>query len=630
MRRLITVIAVVAGLAVMTFAGVRSLSVRQTSTPQYAYAPASYGELLVTVTGHGTVEAATTVSVNAQEPGTITSVPVQVGNRVSQGQVLAYASDTQGTLKSSLLSAQAQLKADQVSLQQLAQPTPPSAVQVQAAKQRIQVDEDNIRNYPDQIAIQQQRIVADRKKVQTDQQNIGDLTVTSPVVGLLSTVSVSSGQQINQGATLFQVMQPSSIDVTTSVPEIALPSVYVGEGVQVWTQDQGTMQAAISSIGLTSNGSSSQGALFPVTLTIENPPSGLRSGMEATANFLQNYLTEPGTVAFADVQTVTAQVSGTVTSVTFAPGQAVKPGDTVLTLSNPSLQTQLTQDQTQLSSDEAQLGSDKTQLISYEAQLSSDQASLNSLLHPTPPSAGQIASLKARLSVDQMAVQQARQALAALNITSPITGILTAVNAKPGMSTTSGGGSSTSPVGTSSALFALENPSTLQVQVPINELSIAQVKAGQPAQVTSNALPGTVFNGTVAVIAPAGVNSQGVATFNVTISVDKPGALRAGMSAKVSILVAQVKHALLVPVEAVQGSGDQASVQLRTKHGVAQTDVTVGLTNNVSAQVLSGLKPGQQVVTASVASQTPQNALSGWLQNANGGGNSGGGGQGGN
>lgn len=568
MRRVVTIVLVVVVVAVAGFFGVRAIRAGQKSkAPSYAVATAYNGPLLVNVTGSGTVQAATSVNVNAQEPGTVTSVPVQVGSQVKTGQVLAYVSDTQGTLASSLLSARAQLASDEASLQQLQSPTPPSATQIKADKQRVQVDQQNIA---------------------TIQQEMQELTVTAPTSGLISAVDVSAGQSVAQGAALYTVVQPDSIEVETSVPEIDLPNIYVGEGVQVWTQDQGTLNAAISAIGVSSSGSSRQGALFPVTLTIENPPSGMRAGMNATANFTQAYLTEAGTVAFADTQAVTAQVSGTVTSVGIQVGQSVQSGATVVTLSNPSLATQLASDQ---------------------AQLLSDQASLTALQNPTPPSSGQVSALEAKISVDEASVQRAEQALSNLDITSPIAGIVTAVNLQAGDTVAQGAGvtsanSSSTTTSASTSPFAVEAPSSLQVVVPISEVSIAQVKAGQRVIVTSDALPGDTFFGNVALISPSGTNSSGVANFNVIVSVPKPGGLLAGMSASVSVNVAFVRSALLVPVEAVSGAGQAATVELVKNGKITVQRVAAGLSNDVAIQILSGLKTGDKVVTASVSSST--------------------------
>ncbi len=386
--------------------------------------PAATGQdlgIAVARVGQGTLSAQQQVSgtvgyqgsytIEDQLPGVYTDLPV-AGQVIRSGEALYSVGTGSSATEAALLSAEAQFAADQASLQEALNPTAASRPALEADEQRVAADQQNIANTPEEIALQQARITADQQKIATDQQNIKHLSVTSPVAGTISSVAVSSGQQVGMGATLFQVVQPDSIEVQTSVPEIDLPNIYVGEGVQVWTQDQGTMNAAVSAIGVTSNGSNRQGALFPVTLTVENPPSGMRAGMQATVNFTQAYLTEAGIVAFADTRTVTAQVSGMVTGVAAQAGQSVQAGQSLITLSNPGFETQLTQDETALTSDEAQLATLQAQVTSSKAQLSSDQASLDALQHPTPPSSDQVAALRARVAADEASVQQAQANLA--------------------------------------------------------------------------------------------------------------------------------------------------------------------------------------------------------------------------
>ncbi len=563
MRRFGTVVVIVLVIALVGFFGLRlARGSGKAAAPQVAYAAAHYGNLFVNVTGNGTVQAATSLNVSAQQNGTITSVPVHLGEQVSNGQLLATVSDN-GSLQTQLLQAQAQLTSDEASLTSLVSPTPPTAAQISA---------------------QQEKVQADTQRIASDQQAIQNLTVTAPFSGVIATMNVSQGQSVGAGTSLFEIVNPSDVEIDASFPSINLQNAFVGEGAQATVAGIGTLNTTVKSIGLISDGSGKTGPLYPVTLSVQSPPGGLRAGMPVTVSIPNAYTYAQGTIAFPQTENITAQTSGTVASIDQALGSSVSNGATVLTISAPSLTTQLTSD---------------------ESALSSDENTLSQLQHPTPPSQSQVTSDKARIAVDRQSVANAQQALSQLNVTSPISGILTAVNAQVGESTSSAGSSSSSSsTSVSSALFAVENPNTLQVAVPIDELSIAQVKVGQRAIVTANALPGQEFPGTVAVIAPAGVNSSGVANFSVTISVANPGKLLAGMSANVSIQVAQVQHALLIPVEAVTGSGTHAIVRVHTSKGDRLQQVSVGLSNDVSAQVLSGLSAGQQVVTATVSSST--------------------------
>ncbi|MDA8347066.1 MAG: HlyD family efflux transporter periplasmic adaptor subunit [Thermaerobacter sp.] len=87
------------------------------------------------VSGSGVVQAASAIGVAASETGTVRPVAVAVGSSVKAGQVLANVTD-QGALEGNLLTAEAQLAADEASLSALT----PSPAQIKAQEQSVQAD----------------------------------------------------------------------------------------------------------------------------------------------------------------------------------------------------------------------------------------------------------------------------------------------------------------------------------------------------------------------------------------------------------------------------------------------------------------------------------------------------------
>ncbi|MDA8347067.1 MAG: hypothetical protein M0Z66_16635 [Thermaerobacter sp.] len=70
------------------------------------------------------------------------------------------------------------------------------------------------------------------------------------------------------------------------------------------------------------------------------------------------------------------------------------------------------------------------------------------------------------------------------------------------------------------------------------------------------------------------------------------------MSANAVIDIARLHHVLLIPVESLAGYGRKTTVQVLS-HGLPVVrHVTVGLSNDLEAQITSGLKPGTRVITA--------------------------------
>ena len=81
------------------------------------------------------------------------------------------------------------------------------------------------------------------------------------------------------------------------------------------------------------------------------------------------------------------------------------------------------------------------------------------------------------------------------------------------------------------------------------------------------------------------------------------GTLLPGMTTQVFFIVEAVRDVLTVPLSAVSfGTGVQSTtVQVVDEAGkVVTRDIELGMVNRITAQVLSGLSPGEQVITGTL------------------------------
>jgi HlyD family secretion protein len=156
----------------------------------------------------------------------------------------------------------------------------------------------------------------------------------------------------------------------------------------------------------------------------------------------------------------------------------------------------------------------------------------------------------------RVAEAQVRQAGAALNVAdqelkytvirSPIEGIVVARNVEVGQ--------------TVAASFATPNLflialdlTKMQVNTNVSESDIGGMAEGQDAVFTVDAYPGESFTGTIRQVRLAPINIQNVVTYNVVVGVDnKDLRLKPGMTANVSIVVAQKDQTLKVPTAALR------------------------------------------------------------------------------
>jgi HlyD family secretion protein len=150
-----------------------------------------------------------------------------------------------------------------------------------------------------------------------------------------------------------------------------------------------------------------------------------------------------------------------------------------------------------------------------------------------------------------------------------------------------------------------------EVDVDINEVDITQVHLGAPVTITVDAVPNTSYSGIVTAIAPASTDAfstdgtttttsttSSISKFAVAVSFNKTDSrLRPGMTADVSIQSAHASNAVLIPLEAIAFTGNTGTVQVLDAAGHAQPhSITLGMRNDVEAEVTHGLKPGQSVV----------------------------------
>lgn len=176
------------------------------------------------------------------------------------------------------------------------------------------------------------------------------------------------------------------------------------------------------------------------------------------------------------------------------------------------------------------------------------------------------------------------------------------------------GSSSSSGSGTSSSPLSLIEDGALCVQLTVNEVDLPSLKLGQRADITVDAFEDLTLTGKVIEIAKTGTSSSGVVTFEVWLSIDVPDArLRESMTAAGTIVTQVVDDAVMVASGAVDSDtqGDYVMVMKSGATTPTRVDVTTGVTNDTSTQILSGLAEGDLVVTSSSDSSTSGSSGSG-------------------
>jgi macrolide-specific efflux system membrane fusion protein len=180
----------------------------------------------------------------------------------------------------------------------------------------------------------------------------------------------------------------------------------------------------------------------------------------------------------------------------------------------------------------------------------------------------------------------------------------------------SGSGSS----GSTQAFAVLSDLSSMKLVAALSESEIHQVKVGQIATVTVEALEGRKLAAHVSEVATLSTSSSGVVSYDVTFTLDQmDAALKPGMSGTAEVVVKQ-EQGLSVPSSAI--SGGSVTV-LRGGHET-RLPVSTGLAGNSSTIVLSGLRAGETVLLPQATSGSGASNLSSLLRSRLGGGGGGG------
>jgi len=196
-----------------------------------------------------------------------------------------------------------------------------------------------------------------------------------------------------------------------------------------------------------------------------------------------------------------------------------------------------------------------------------------------------------------------------------------------------------------STLMTLADMSVITAEVKVDETDIVNVRLGQPAEVTIDAIPKKTFRAVVteignnAIVRSTGVStsqqtsaSQEAKDFKVVVTLqDPPENLRPGLSATAKVTTATRKAALTIPIQALTvrsradlkaASGEKSEVQAAVPSAEASNSnggdkeeiqgvfivrngkaeflpIQTGVTGTADIEVLSGLKPDDEIVTGS-------------------------------
>jgi HlyD family secretion protein len=267
-------------------------------------------------------------------------------------------------------------------------------------------------------------------------------------------------------------------------------------------------------------------------------------------------VTATGTINPVVSVQVGTQVSGMIKSLHADFNSVVKAGDIVAVIDAEPIRARRDQAASNLEMAKANIARARTDLAQRKRELDRVKSLVSQEFvsqNDVDVAATNFQAAEAQLNVAGAQVKQAEAALNAVEldlkytvIRSPVNGIVVARNVEVGQ--------------TIAASFATPNLflialdlTKMQVDTNVSESDIGGITEGKEATFTVDAYPGYPFSGTIRQVRLAPINVQNVVTYNVVVSVNNQDLrLKPGMTANVSIVVAQRDAVLKVPNAALR------------------------------------------------------------------------------
>ncbi len=343
---------------------------------------------------------------------------------------------------------------------------------------------------------------------------------------------------------------------------------------------------------------------------------------------LEQTVLADGTIKAQKQVTVGAQVSGQIKALHVTLGQQVEKNQLVAEIDDLAQQNALKDAEEALKNVQAQraakIATQKNNQLTYQRQqqilakgvgVRADFDSIKATLEATQ---AEISALDAQIAQAEIAVSTAKLNLGYTKISSPIAGTVVAIPVEEGQTVNA--------VQSAPTIIKVAQLDTMTVEAQISEADVVKVKTGMPVYFTILGEPEKRFSATLRAIEPApdSINDETTTTssstssssssstaiyYNGLFDVANPtGALRISMTAQVYILLNQAKNAVVIPATALENDQGQYRVQVVDNSGkVSQRTVTVGLNNNVDAQILTGLQAGEHVIVSQGSTTSTNN-----------------------
>jgi RND family efflux transporter MFP subunit len=286
-------------------------------------------------------------------------------------------------------------------------------------------------------------------------------------------------------------------------------------------------------------------------------------------------------------------VTGTVTEVLVAEGNNVTRDQVLARLDAPSLGSSVEMAELQVKIAREQV---KAALAQYEiALINLDEGGM------LPGESEEVLELrvemakaswetaKLNLKIAELNLESAELNLDKAVIVAPFDGVVADITINEGKEITA--------AALAAPAITLVDTSEIKMRGFVDEIDVAMVKVGQAANITLDALPDEVLEGRVVFVSPTGTARVGVVSYDTTIALQGPVAnLKDGMTAIAEVVIERRDDVLAIPNRAIRGTSASPKVIVLVDGQEEEREITLGLSDGINTEILSGLEEGEKVV----------------------------------
>ena len=229
------------------------------------------------LTASGKIEAVNSATLSTRMMGFVNKVHVNVGQKVSKGQLLISINNTDLSAKKAQATA--------------------GVTEAQAAFNNAEKDYQRFKNLFDENSVSQKelddqraryemakaRLEGARQMTNEVESQFAYSNLRAPFSGVITNKFIDEGDMANPGVPLISVEGPGSFEVTASVPEREISKIKSGTDVQVSVTSLGVeLPGTITEV---STSASNTGGQYLVKVVLDKTDSGILSGMYATVQF---------------------------------------------------------------------------------------------------------------------------------------------------------------------------------------------------------------------------------------------------------------------------------------------------------------------------------------------------------